>query len=115
MPFPKFEDFDTVWIEKTKSIHGHGGMGWEFGTCLWSPTTDKTGKRIYKNMLVAKPGELVIHFYEDAPFGNELDHYLCGLSVIDGSATIREEPPLPGDWAGRGEYYRIALRDFRPI
>jgi hypothetical protein len=113
MPFPRFEDFSAVWVEKTKSSHGHGGKGWEFGTCLWSPTTDKSGKRIYKNMLAARPGDLVLHFYEDTPFGNEPDHYLCGLSVVDAAATIREEPPLPGEWAGRNEYYRIGLRDFK--
>ena len=27
MPFPKFEDFATVWVEKTKSSHGQGGKG----------------------------------------------------------------------------------------
>jgi hypothetical protein len=107
MPLPKFEDFKTVWVEKTKASHGHGGKGWEFGTCLWSPTTDKLGKRIYKNMLIARPDELVLHFYEDAPFGRELDHYFCGVSVVDAAATIREAPPQPGDWAGRGEYYRV--------
>ncbi len=99
--------------EKTKSSHGHGGKGWEFGTCLWSPTTDKSGKRIYKNMLATRPGDLVLHFYEDTPFGNEPDHYLCRLSVVDAAATIREEPPLPGEWAGRNECYRIGLRDFK--
>ena len=111
--FSKFDDFGTVWVEKTKSSHGHGGKDWEFGTCLWSPTTDKSGKHIYKNMLAAHPGDLVLHFYEDTPFGNELDHYLCGLSVVDAAATIREEPPMPGEWAGRGEYYRIGLRAFK--
>jgi hypothetical protein len=115
MPFPQFENFGTVWVEKTEASHGHGGKGWEFGTCLWSPTTDKSGKRIYKNMLAAHTGDLVLHFYEDTPFGNELDHYMCGLSVVDGAATIREEPPRPGDWAGRSEYYRVGLRDFKSI
>ncbi len=112
MPFPKFDDLGTVWVEKTKSSHGHGGKGWEFGTCLWSPTTDKSGERIYKNMLAAHPGDLVLHFYEDTPFGNELDHYLCGLSVVEAAAAIREEPPLPGEWVGRSEYYNVSLRDF---
>jgi hypothetical protein len=29
-----------VWIEDTKTAaHGHGGPGWEFGSCLWSPST----------------------------------------------------------------------------
>jgi len=33
-----------VWIEDTKSEHQHGGPGWEFGTCLWSPSTDEKGR-----------------------------------------------------------------------
>jgi hypothetical protein len=67
MTLPNFDTFRTVWVEKTKSSHGHGGSGWEFGTCLWSPTTDKSGKHIYKNMTTAQDGDLVLHFYEDAP------------------------------------------------
>jgi 5-methylcytosine-specific restriction endonuclease McrA len=115
MPFSKFEEFGAVWVEKTKSSHGHGGKGWEFGTCLWSPTKDNSGKRIYKNMLAANRGDAVLHFYEDAPFGNELDHYFCGLSVVDAAVTVREEPSMPGNWAGRGEYYRVELRGFSSI
>src|ERR1700757_1931102 len=65
MPLPNFDDFRMVWVEKTKSSHGHGGKGYEFGTCLRSPTTDKSGNRIYKNMAAARDGDLVLHFYED--------------------------------------------------
>lgn len=116
MPLPPFEKFRTVWVEKTKSSHGHGGAGWEFGICLWSPTTDKSGKKIYQNMTAARDGDLVLHFYEDTPFGKETDHYFCGLSIVDGSVEIRkDEPPLAGEWAYRSEYYRVNLRDFIPF
>jgi hypothetical protein len=50
LSLPAFDNFRGVWVEKTKASHGHGGEGWEFGTCLWSPATDKSGKRIYENM-----------------------------------------------------------------
>ena len=113
MPLPNFDNFRIVWIEKTKSSHGHGGKGFEFGTCLWSPTTDKLGRRIYKDMAAARDGDLVLHFYEDTPYGKESDYYFCGASVIDGAAERRDQqPPRPGEWAGRPQYYRISLRDF---
>jgi hypothetical protein len=75
------------WVEKTKASHGHGGEGWEFGTCLWSPTTNKTGHRIYKNMEAASEGDLILHFYEDVPFGKEEDLYLCGASIVNGTLS----------------------------
>jgi len=116
MPLPMFENFRAVWVEKTKSSHGHGGIGWEFGTCLWSPTTDKTGKQIYKNMVAAREGDLVLHFYEDALYGRELDHYFFGASVVDGAPEVKDtQPPLAGEWANRSEYYRINHRDFTPF
>jgi len=116
VPLPDFSNFDSVWIEKTKSSHGHGGAGWEFGTCLWSPTVGKTGHNIYKNMERAKKGDLVLHFYEDTPFGKVEDHYFCGLSAVSSPAeVITTEPPRPGDWAGRGSYFRIGLDGFMPF
>jgi len=116
MPLPAFDNFSAVWIEKTKSSHGHGGVGWEFGTCLWSPTAGKTGHNIYKNMDRAKKGDLVLHFYEDAPFGKMVDHYFCGVSTVSDSAqVVATEPPSPGEWAGRGSYFRVNLEGFMPF
>jgi len=116
MTLPNFDTFRTVRVEKTKSSHGHGGSGWEFGTCLWSPTTDKSGKHIYKNMRAAQDGDLVLHFYEDAPYGKQTDHYFCGISAVAGAVEIRnDQPPLPGEWAGQSQYYRLVLRGFSPL
>jgi hypothetical protein len=47
-----------VLAKKTKSSLSHGGAGWEFGSCLWSPTTDKSGKKIYKNMTAASDARI---------------------------------------------------------
>jgi hypothetical protein len=113
MPLPSFNSFRKVWVEKTKASHGHGGAGWEFGTCLWSPSASKSGIRIYENMSKVQPEDLVLHFYEDAPYGRDEDHYFCGASIIDSNVqTVSEEPPHAGVWAGQGKYYRIELRDF---
>jgi hypothetical protein len=52
----------AVWIEDTKSAHGHGGPGWEFGSCLWSPSRADGGIDYYALMREPAPGDLVIHF-----------------------------------------------------
>ena len=40
----------SIWIEITKSEHKHGGYGWEFGTCLWSPNRNRAGSDSYSLM-----------------------------------------------------------------
>ena len=61
-------------------------------------------------------GDLVLHFYEDDPFGRNLDHYFCGISVVDGTCeVVANEPPRAAEWAGRQQYYRVNLRDFTPL
>jgi hypothetical protein len=37
MDWKPFSAYDGVFVEITKENHAHGGPGWEFGTCLWSP------------------------------------------------------------------------------
>ena len=61
---PPYGKFPRVWIEITKSEHDHGGKGWGFGKCLWSPETDRRGSDRYAIMREVKKGDLVIHFYE---------------------------------------------------
>jgi hypothetical protein len=36
----------NVWVELTRSEHQHGGDGWGFGVCLWSPSVDKAGHEL---------------------------------------------------------------------
>jgi hypothetical protein len=51
-----------VWIEDTKTaVHGHGGPGWEFGLCLWSPSAYEGGSDHYALMREPKIDDLVIH------------------------------------------------------
>jgi hypothetical protein len=97
---------DRVWIEDTKTAaHGHGGAGWEFGSCLWSPSTNRQGVDQYASMREPQIDDLVIHI-------NNSD--FVGWSYV--SAPYREltgGPPTPGDWAGRHSYYRIDLKSYR--
>ena len=52
-------------IEITSDDHDHGGEGWEYGTCLWSPTLDPRGAKTYNLMLEPQVGDLIIHFYRE--------------------------------------------------
>src|SRR5262249_54316083 len=97
-----------IWIETTKTAdHGHGGPGWEFGTCLWSPSANEVGSDLYALMRESEADDLVIHIND----GN-----LVGWSYV--SAPFRElteGPPSPGQWAGRPSYYRIDLKAYQPF
>jgi hypothetical protein len=83
-----------VWIEDTKTAaHGHGGSGWEFGSCLWSLSSAKGGTDRYSIMRELKMDDLVIHF-------NDSD--IVGWSRVAAPfQEFKEAPPNPGEWAGR--------------
>jgi 5-methylcytosine-specific restriction endonuclease McrA len=116
MSLPNYSDFGAVWVEKTKSSHEHGGEGWEFGSCLWSPSADAVGHKIYEDMKAIQVGDLVLHFYEDNWFGGENTYHFCGCSTASAKCLERsDEPPQPGEWAGRGKYFRVELQNFTPL
>ena len=108
-----YSDHRAVFVEVTKTEHGHGGSGWEFGNCLWSPSRNKAGHDLYHLMREAKAGDLVLHILEDwEPVGGR-EHRFVGRSFVQSEHESRnDEPPMPGDWAGQAPYYRIALRDY---
>lgn len=102
------------WAEVTSVAHGHGGPGWELGTCLWSPTTNKSGHNRYGIMREPEPGEPVLHMVSGVDAASPKTRYLFGRSTIaKKAATVREGPPLPGDWAGHDAYFRIELSGFQ--
>ena len=97
----------AVWLEMTRSSHNHGGPGWEFGTCLWSPSRSRAGADYYAIMREPEEGDRVLHS-QDAAF--------VGESVVSqGWREIAEEPPLPGAWEGMSPYYRVEVRDYLPF
>jgi MoxR-like ATPase len=95
-----------VWIEDTKTAaHGHGGPGWEFGSCLWSPSAYEGGSDHYALMREPQIDDLVIHI-------NNGD--LVGWSYVSAPfRELKEAPPSPGQWAGRPSYYRIDLKGYQ--
>ena len=108
-----FSQYNNVFVEITKSEHLHGGSGWEFGTCLWSPTTNRIGADRYSIMRRPVKGDLVLHFYDHKWGEKSSETRLCGYSIVAKEyAIVFEEPPSPGNWAGRESYYRVNLRDY---
>jgi len=97
----------AVWCEISSGKHEHGGPGWEVGTCIWSPTTDRIGRSYsgYEVLHLPRCGDMVIHLY---------DRKILGASRISAECRIvTEPPPNPGPWEGRRGYYRIELDAFR--
>lgn len=95
----------AVWLEITFSSHLHGGAGWDFGTCLWSPSRSKDGKDWYSLMREPKKGDLVLHIN---------DKILQGFSFVDAPCReVNEAPPDPDQWANMAPYYRVDLRGYR--
>jgi len=106
---PKLKKNQSVYIEITNPIHG--GPGWEFGACLWSPVRSKGGYKSWKIMEQVKRDDLVIHLLK-----SKIGYNWTGLSVVESSLrVINEEPPKPSRWARMKPYQRIDLQKYTRI
>lgn len=95
-----------VWIEFANHPE-HGGEGWGFGECLWSPTRASDGRDWYSTMREVKEGDLVLHVLEGEFRGSS--------TAASAAQELKSAPPKPEPWGGRPAYYRITLRDFTPF
>jgi hypothetical protein len=89
----------------------HGGLGWEFGTCLWSPEKNRANQASWKLMEEIKEGDVILHF---AKIRNNQHWY--GISIA--SSLIKKglpSPTIPGSWANMGPYQRVNLTYFQPL
>lgn len=70
----------NIWIEKTlvkgkqHKINGDRALG----KVLWSPRAGSDGRDTYKNMRLVMPGDMVIHFIDNAS--------ISGVSLVENSA-----------------------------
>jgi len=111
-----YSDYSGIYIETTKSEHLHGGPGWEFGTCLWSPSRNRAGHDTYALMREPEPGDLILHFYKHAWPDGVTEMRLCGHSLVsEPCREVPDEPPSPGVWAGMSPYYRIEVEGYEPL
>ncbi len=96
----------NVWIETNVSSSDHGGAGWEYGTCLWSPSTSRNGSNIYSQMRECLVGDHVFHIRR-----------VSGQSMLTGRSTVakacverKDSPPNPGDWDYADSFLRVDLK-----
>jgi 5-methylcytosine-specific restriction endonuclease McrA len=106
----------AIWIETTKAEHKHGGDGWSFGECLWSPSRNRSGVDIYSLMRRVSPSDAVIHFLKNSWEDGTKEIRVAAISEIASKFELREdEPPEPGSWAGMSPYYRVTLHRYMPF
>jgi hypothetical protein len=90
------------WIEIFDGDN-HGGEGWEYGTCLWSPIKDRGNAKRYELMQEPQKGEIVLHFTMQKLEGSKPSRCYSGHSYVKKKCTIvNEEPPDPGRYGGHG-------------
>jgi len=115
MQLPSLEG-KRAFVETTESTHSHGGAGWQFGRCLWSPVAGQDGRQIYEKMREPEVGDIVLHFYSTRWSDGVTDRRFCGFSFVDKPGYVRhDEPPVRGGWDSPEGYYRIDLRDYTPL
>jgi hypothetical protein len=96
----------NVWIEKTivkgrkDRIEGERAIG----KALWSPKTGSDGRNTYKNMLLVKSGDLILHLIDNSN--------IAGLSIVaDKAIDASGISGTPWDVPS----YLIKLKDYIPL
>jgi hypothetical protein len=98
----------TVWVEKsiTEGRHDRLSGPEALGKALCSPMRDRSGKDVYRNMRMARPGDVVLLLTDNAA--------ISGVSVIE-ALTKPGFPGLPGTpWDGE-VCYRTELSQYAPL
>lgn len=88
----------------------HGGQGWAFKECLWSPSRKKGGLRCgyWELLLKVRAGDRVFHLR-----GKGASAAFVGYSLADADGyETSDRPPVPGQWAHATTFYRVPLTDF---
>lgn len=100
----------NVFIELTNPVHG--GLGWEFGECLWSPERNSSGGDSWAIMREPKKGDIIIHSYNTS----SKPHIIQGFSIVDKECYVTNvEPKEAENWSGYDNYYRIELRNYTEL
>lgn len=106
---PELNATQNVYIEITNPVHG--GSGWEFGSCLWSPAKDKSGGKAWKIMEEVKPDDIILHLLK-----KQNRYYWVGVSKADSKLfEVNSEPPKPSRWADMLPYQRINIKQFTSL
>lgn len=99
-----------IWLEMSRD-EVHGGEGWSFTKCIWSPTRKKgtnSKSLFWGNILCVKKGDVVIHLR-----GKGAKAAFVGFSTVVGNGyETKSRPPQPGAWEFAESFYRADLAKF---
>lgn len=101
-----------MWLEMSRD-EKHGGQGWGFAECLWSPThKNPIGKWPYWELLQqVERSDVVIHLR-----GKGKRAQFVGYSIADAKGyETTARPPSAGQWSYASSYYRVPLAQFVPF
>jgi putative restriction endonuclease len=101
-----------ILIEMSRDLH-HGGLGWEFPTCLWSPTQKESGSSwpFWDMVLQARPGDVVLHLRGE----RRTARFVGYSSVCRAGYRTPERPPRPSGWGWSLEFNRADLENYIPL
>ncbi len=101
-----------MWLEMSRD-HAHGGSGWSFTECLWSPTHKNPSGRwpFWELLKRVRKGDIVFHLRGKNPRAA-----FVGYSIADSDGYhTQDRPPIPGQWAYATSFYRVPLTGFVPF
>lgn len=89
----------------------HGGQGWSFSTCAWSPTK-KQGRGgswpFWSKIQDVRIGDNILHLRGVIPHAAFVGY---STAITDGYETTAR-PPLAGEWDYADTFYRADLADY---
>ena len=98
-----------MWLEMSRDAV-HGGPGWEFTQCLWSPTHKHPKGRwpYWEALTTVQKDDVGFHLR-----GEDDDAAFVGCSGADSIGyQVEEKPPYPGQWAYADSFYRVPLTGY---
>jgi putative restriction endonuclease len=101
-----------MWLEMSRDEE-HGGSGWGFAECLWSPShKDPTGKwSFWRSLLDVKKDDTVLHLR-----GKGRKAAFVGYSIADSDGyETRDRPSKPGQWGYAKSFLRVPLTSYIPF
>ena len=100
---------ETLWLEMSRD-EKHGGDGWAFTECLWSPTHKNPAGRwpFWESLLHVRRGQIVVHLR-----GKDRSAAFVGYSTARADGfTTDSRPPDPGQWSWAKSFHKVPLTDF---
>jgi|ERR1700683_4428968 len=80
-----------MWLEMSRDPT-HGGAGWEFGTCVWSPSRKQQGGRwpFWELLLKVRLGDTIFHLRGVVAIGEEVRSVRMRIGQERFSAEVRK-------------------------